>query len=254
MALPVALTMLLLAWILLNKVLLPLPRGYRLGRRNILREQLDAMGPWTAPEIRVAIGFAVTAALWVGRKALFLPEVHDSTIAAAMVVVFFVAPSGGRADQSERLLEWKDSSRVPWGLLLLFGGGLALSAGFKTSGLTTWLGGELEPLAQLPAPLMIAGVCLVVTFLTEVTSNTATTALILPVLAAIAKGTGTDPLLLMVPATLAASCAFMLPVATAPNAIVIGTERVEPGEMARTGLLLNLLGAIPITLFVLLLV
>jgi len=254
MALPVALTMLLLAWILLNKVLLPLPRGYRLGRRNILREQLDAMGPWTAPEIRVAIGFAVTAALWVGRKALFLPEVHDSTIAAAMVVVFFVAPSGGRADQSERLLEWKDSSRVPWGLLLLFGGGLALSAGFKTSGLTTWLGGELEPLAQLPAPLMIAGVCLVVTFLTEVTSNTATTALILPVLAAIAKGTGTDPLLMMVPATLAASCAFMLPVATAPNAIVIGTERVEPGEMARTGLLLNLLGAIPITLFVLLLV
>ena len=254
MALPVAVTMLVVAWLLLNKLLLRLPRDYRLGKRDVLREQLQAMGPWTAPELRVAVGFAVTAALWVGRKALFLPEVHDSTIAAAMVVVFFIAPSGGRRGQAERLLEWKDSSRVPWGLLLLFGGGLALSTGFKTSGLTSWLGGELAPLAELPAPLMVAGVCLVVTFLTEVTSNTATTALILPVLAATAKGTGTDPLLLMVPATLAASCAFMLPVATAPNAIVVGTGLVEPGEMARTGLLLNLLGAIPITLFVLLLV
>jgi solute carrier family 13 (sodium-dependent dicarboxylate transporter), member 2/3/5 len=252
-AVPVAVTMLALSWLLLNKVLLPLPPGYKLGDREVLCERLTALGPWSAPELRVAVGFGLVALLWVGRKALFLSEVHDSTIAAAMVILFFVAPSGGKEGQSERLLEWKDSVRVPWGLLLLFGGGIALSAGFKTSGLTPWLGDQLAPLTSLPAPLMVAGVCIAVTFLTEVTSNTATTALILPVLAALAKGTDTDPLLLMIPATLAASCAFMLPVATAPNAIVVGTGRVDPGDMARTGLLLNLLGVIPITVFVLLL-
>ncbi len=152
------------------------------------------------------------------------------------------------------MLDWDDAKGVPWGLLLLFGGGIALSAGFKSSGLTTWLGSELTFLTELPAPLMVAGLCLTVTFLTEITSNTATTALILPVLAALAASTGTDPLLLMVPATLAASCAFMLPVATAPNAIVIGSGQVDPGEMARAGLWLNLVGVIPITVGVLLLI
>ena len=176
---------------------------------------------------------------------------HDSTIAAAAVIVFFLLPSGGREGEPARLLQWSDARRVPWGLLLLFGGGIALSTGFKSSGLTVWMGGQLEFLAELPPVLMVGGICLSVTFLTEVTSNTATTALILPVLAALAKATGVDPLLLMVPATLAASCAFMLPVATAPNAIVIGTNVVDPGEMARAGVWLNLIGVIPITVLVL---
>ncbi len=250
-AVPVAIAMLAFAWLLLSKVLMPLPGDYQLGDRDVLRRRLEALGPWRTPEVLVAIGFTITALCWVFRKQLFPPFVHDSTIAAAAVIVFFVLPSGGRDGESDRLLQWSDARRVPWGLLLLFGGGIALSTGFKSSGLTTWMGGQLEFLAQLPTPLMVAGLCISVTFLTEVTSNTATTALILPVLAALAKATGVDPLLLMVPATLAASCAFMLPVATAPNAIVIGTEAVDPADMARAGLALNLIGVIPITIVVL---
>ena len=178
---------------------------------------------------------------------------HDSTIAAAAVILFFVCPSFAGPSKPPRLLEWEDARGVPWGLLLLFGGGIALSAGFKASGVTPWLGAQLEFLVALPAPLMVAGLCLAVTFLTEITSNTATTALILPVLAAVAHSTGTDPLLLMLPATLAASCAFMLPVATAPNAIVVGSGAVDAAEMARAGLWLNLAGVVPITVGVLLL-
>lgn len=251
---PIAAVMLLVTWGLLWSVLLPVPDGYKLGETTVLRERLAALGRITRPEVLVAVGFGTTAFLWVFRKKLgFPPDVHDSTIAAAAVILFFLMPSFAPRDRPQRLLEWEDARGVPWGLLLLFGGGIALSAGFKSSGLTAWLGGQLEFLVTLPAPLMVAGICLVVTFLTEITSNTATTALILPVLAALAGSTGTDPLLLMLPATLAASCAFMLPVATAPNAIVIGSGALDGAEMARAGLWLNLAGVVPITVGVLLL-
>lgn len=250
---PAAAAMLVLAWGLLNFVLLPVHKGYRLGDRDRLRDQLAVLGRWTTAEKLVALGFTITAALWVLRKPLGFPSaVHDSTIAAAAVIVFFLMPSFAKAEgAAPRLLEWRDAQRLPWGLLLLFGGGIALSKGFGTSGLTSWLGGQLEFLVALPTLLMIVGVCLTVTFLTEITSNTATTALLMPVLAAVAISTGADPLLLMIPATLAASCAFMLPVATAPNAIVVGTGSVQPEDMMRTGMLLNLVGVVPITVAVL---
>ncbi len=253
-AMPISIAMLVLAWGLLWSVLLPVPRGYRLGETTVLRERLAALGRLTRPELLVAVGFGTTALLWVARGELgFPPAIHDSTVAAAAVVVFFLTPSLAGPDRPKRLLDWDDARGVPWGLLLLFGGGIALSAGFQASGLTAWMGAQLEPLVALPAPLMVGGLCLAVTFLTEVTSNTATTALILPVLAALATSTGTDPLLLMVPATLAASCAFMLPVATAPNAIVLGSDAVDGAEMARAGFWLNLAGVIPVTVGVLLL-
>ena len=251
---PVALLMLGTCWLLLTRFLLPLPGSYRLGDRDALGARLRALGKPSAAEWRVAIGFVITCLLWVFRKKLGLPPaVHDSTIAAGMVIVFFLLPSGAGLGQPRRLLEWSDSRDLPWGLLLLFGGGIALSVAFKSSGLTLWMGGRLEFLTDLHVVVMIAGICLVVTMLTEITSNTATTALILPVLAALAASTGVDPLLLMVPATLAASCAFMLPVATAPNAIVVGSGAVDQGAMVRTGLVLNVIGVIPITLVVLLL-
>ena len=248
-AVPVALSMGLLAWAILTRVLHRVPADYSLGATDVLRQQLNALGPLRTSERRVAIGFAITCLLWVFHKKLPLPpEVHDSTIAAFMAMVFFITPAG---EQGGRLLEWDSAARgVPWGLLLLFGGGISLSAGFSSSGLSTWLAGELGGLTSLPVPLMIAGISLTVTFLTEVTSNTATTALLLPVLASVAIATGVDPLLLMVPATLAASCAFMLPVATPPNAIVIGSRALEPAAMARTGLWLNLTGVVPITVVV----
>ncbi|MBJ95058.1 MAG: hypothetical protein CMP23_11380 [Rickettsiales bacterium] len=252
---PVSALMLAVCWLLLTRLLLPLPSDYRLGDRQVLRARLRALGSMNSAERRVAVGFLLTCLLWVFRTKLGLPAaVHDSTIAAAMVIVFFLAPSGAPAGKAPRLLEWSDSRQLPWGLLLLFGGGIALSSAFKASGLTAWLATQLEFLTALPAVLMIAGICLVVTLLTELTSNTATTALILPVLAATAASTGVDPLLLMVPATLAASCAFMLPVATAPNAIVVGSGAVDTASMVRCGLVLNLSGVIPITWMVLLLV
>ena len=252
---PVALAMLVIVWGALNFVLLRVSPSYRLGDRGLLRGQLQQLGTWTTPEKLVAAGFVLTALCWVLRKPLGFPsEIHDSTIAAFAVIVFFLLPSGSTDPRSDRrLLVWKDAERLPWGLLLLFGGGIALSKGFGTSGLTRWLGGELEFLVALPTPVMLVGICLSVTFLTEITSNTATTALLMPVLAAVAGATGAEPLLLMIPATLAASCAFMLPVATAPNAIVIGTGAVPPEAMARTGFALNLIGIVPITVAVLLL-
>jgi solute carrier family 13 (sodium-dependent dicarboxylate transporter), member 2/3/5 len=253
-AAPIALVMLITSWGLLWSVLLPVPKDYKLGDTATLKQRLAGLGRMTRPELLVAIGFGTTAFFWVFRKSLgFPPEVHDSTIAAVAVILFFLFPSFAGPNRPPRLLDWGDAKGVPWGLLLLFGGGIALSTGFKSSGLTTWLGGELTFLTELPAPLMVAGLCLSVTFLTEITSNTATTALILPVLAALSTTTGTDPLLLMLPATLAASCAFMLPVATAPNAIVVGSGELDGAEMARAGLVLNLVGVIPITIGVLLL-
>ncbi len=252
--LPISAVMLVVAWGMLWTVLLPVPDGYRLGDAPVLRDRLSGLGTMSHSEWLVALGFGTTAFLWVFRKSLgFPPAVHDSTIAAVAVIVFFLLPSFAGPGKPPRLLDWDDAKGVPWGLLLLFGGGIALSAGFKSSGLTIWLGGQLEFLVELPAPLMVGGLCLAVTFLTEITSNTATTALILPVLAALAQSTGTDPLLLMLPATLAASCAFMLPVATAPNAIVIGSGAVDGAVMARAGLWLNLIGVVPITVGVLLL-
>jgi solute carrier family 13 (sodium-dependent dicarboxylate transporter), member 2/3/5 len=249
---PVALVMLACTFWMLTRHSLPIPSTYKMGERTSLMAQLRELGAMRQPETRVAVGFGVTCMLWILRGPLGFPsEIHDSTIAAGMAIVFFLWPSGGRSGESERLLVWKDADAVPWGLLLLFGGGIALSQAFKSTELTVFLGDQLAVLSELPAVFMILGVCLGVTFLTEVTSNTATTSLILPVLAATAGTTGVDPLLLMVPATLAASCAFMLPVATAPNAIVVGSGEVDQATMVRTGIKLNLLGTLPITVVVL---
>ena len=148
------------------------------------------------------------------------------------------------------MLDWETANRIPWGLLLLFGGGIAIASAFMQSGLSDALGGWLANDLQIttwPVVLMTITICLSVTFLTEVTSNTATTNLLMPVLAAAGIAAGIDPAMLMIPATLSASCAFMLPVATAPNAIVFGTNMVSTKTMAREGFALNVVGAILIT-------
>lgn len=146
-----------------------------------------------------------------------------------------------------RLLRWEAASKIPWGVLLLFAGGITIANAFVQSGLAEILAQELGALVSLPTWLLILSVCLAVTFLTEVTSNTATASLLMPVLAATATATNVSPMLLMVPAVLSASCAFMLPVATAPNAIVFGSGKVSISDMARAGFVLNLVGAIVIT-------
>jgi sodium-dependent dicarboxylate transporter 2/3/5 len=144
-------------------------------------------------------------------------------------------------------MDWNTARNLPWDIVLLFGGGFALANGFRSSGLSLWLGGQLESISVLPPLVIIIIICLLVTFLTELTSNTATTEMILPVLAGMAIATNTHPLLYMIPATLSASLAFMLPAATPPNAIIFGTRRITILEMAKTGFWLNIIGVLVIT-------
>ena len=144
-------------------------------------------------------------------------------------------------------MNWEIAGKLPWHIVLLFGGGFALASGFKVSGLSLWCAQQLGGLGDVHPLLLVGGLCVMMTFLTELTSNTATAEMFLPVLAALSVAVDTNPLLLMIPATLSCSCAFMLPVATPPNAIVFGTDRVSMRDMARVGMVLNVIGAVLIT-------
>jgi sodium-dependent dicarboxylate transporter 2/3/5 len=236
--------------------------GY--SARAVLEEEQSALGPITRPEVRVAIVFAITAALWVFRRSIPLGDggmvipgwsdalglagkVDDSTVALAAALAMFVLPAG-TGKRGERLLDWATAVKIPWGLLLLFGGGIALARGFANTGLSAFLGAQLVALSAVPVLVMVAVTALLVTFLTEVTSNTATTNILIPILGAAAVAMEANPLLLMLPATLSASCAFMLPVATAPNAIVFGSGWISIPQMARAGFALNLVGVVVISL------
>jgi sodium-dependent dicarboxylate transporter 2/3/5 len=207
---------------------------------------------WTPGEVRVLIVFALTAFLWVTRlqplggwSGLFeLTGTNDSMVALLAVVVMFVVPDG----KGEKLLDWETAAKIPWGMLILFGAGITIATAFTTSGLSQSIGNALAGIADLPILLVICIICLSVTFLTEATSNTATTTLLMPILAAVAIGAGMDPKLIMIPAVLSASCAFMLPVATAPNLIVFSTNRFSTGIMAREGFALNIIGVFVISL------
>ncbi|MDA1222508.1 MAG: SLC13 family permease [Planctomycetota bacterium] len=240
---PVVVLMIPAAWLILGR---RVPPGGRLS--------IPDPGPWQPAERRVLAVFALTAVAWVlrdlpiaggGLKGWFgWTGVGDDTIALCGAIALFVLPSG--REDGGRLLDWKTAEQIPWGILILFAGGLAIAEAFKVSGLSAVIGDGLATFAGLPPLLLVLGLCLGVTFLTEVTSNTATTALLMPILAAAAPATGLDARVLMVPAAMSASCAFMLPVATAPNAIVFGTGQVGMREMVWEGLLLNLAGALVI--------
>lgn len=238
-----------------------LPLAWWVVTRRLGRSQpfvLPSPGPWRAPERRVLVVFVITALAWITRTEPFggwagvlnTPGASDSTVALAAAVALFLLPDG----EGSTMLDWETARRIPWGLLILFGGGIAIARGFEESGLSQALGGALSAVAGLPLIVTLLAICLLVTFLTEVTSNTATATLLMPVLAAAAAGAKMDPALLMIPATLSASCAFMLPVATAPNAIMFGTDRVTSRQMASAGLILNLLGAVALALLTLVLV
>jgi len=214
--------------------------------------ELASTGQWRPSERRVLCVFALTALAWMTLKEPFggwttwldLPNANYAAVALTAVVVLFILPNG----EGERLLDWESASNIHWGVLLLFAGGMAIAKAFIVTGISESLGGQLAALTALPVLLIILSICLLVTFLTEITSNTATTTLLMPILAAAALGANMELALLMVPAALSASCAFMMPVATAPNAIVFGTGEIEVKRMAREGFTLNLIGAMSITL------
>ena len=234
---PVVLTLLPLAWWWVTRAV---PRE--------LDIQVPAVGPWRSAERRVLVVFGLTAVAWITRAEPFggwqtwlgLPAANDASVALLAVVALFVV----RDDQGEPLIDWAKASQIPWGVLLLFGGGICLARAFVASGLSAQVGDALTAVAALPVFAMMLLLALAITFLTEATSNTATTALLMPVLAAVALAVEIDPLWLMVPAAMSASCAFMLPVATAPNAVVFGSGELPIRRMVREGFALNLIGAL----------
>lgn len=217
------------------------------GGRDLIDNKLRALGPMSTPERMVAGVFSLVAVLWITRPLLddHVPGLSDAGIAMFGALVLFVLPVDQR--RGIFVLNWKWAERLPWGVLLLFGGGLSLAAGVSRTGLATWIGETMTTAEALPLILIVAIVTATVVFLTELTSNTATAAAFMPIMASVAIGIGQDPLLLAVPAALAASCAFMLPVATPPNAIIYGSGELTIPEMARTGVLLNLACIVLIT-------
>jgi solute carrier family 13 (sodium-dependent dicarboxylate transporter), member 2/3/5 len=238
--------------------------------RSFFTQRIRELGPMRTGEWWMLAVFLTTATLWLTRtgfdagEAFRLPGwnvlgdrwlaslgvesprewINDSTIAMGMALVMFIIPlRPERGGPMVRLMDWHTASRLPWGILLLFGGGFAIAEACRTTGLAEWTGVWLAAAAQgLPTWAIIVVICLLVTFLSEFTSNVATDNALLPIIAGLAVALGLDPRLLMLPATLAASCAFMLPISTPPNAIVFGSGRIRISEMAVYGLILDILG------------
>jgi len=208
------------------------------GGAQIINEEQEKLGPISAAETRVALVFGAVATLWMTRPLLddVVPGLSDAGIAIGASIVLFVIPAG---TEDRPLLWWNEAEALPWGVLLLFGGGLSLAAAISDTGLAAWIGQGVTTLQQWPVQLVLVVTVAVIVLLTEVTSNTATTAAFLPILGAVAVGIGENPFLLAVPAALGASCAFMLPVATPPNAIIYGSDRITIPEMSRVGIWLN---------------
>jgi solute carrier family 13 (sodium-dependent dicarboxylate transporter), member 2/3/5 len=240
--LPLTVVAIPLVWVMLTRVVFPIKIKAVPGGRERIRDELRKLGPVAPAEWRVGIVFCLTATAWVSRPLLdpILPGLNDTSIAIAAALVLFLMPAGGKRNGNRFILDWETAEQLPWGVLLLFGGGLSLAHAVTVTGLAEWIGMSLSALITWPTVLLIVTVTLVIIFLTEMTSNTATAAAFLPVLAPLAVALGENPMLLVVPAALAASCAFMMPVATPPNAIVYGTGYVTIPQMAKAGVWLNL--------------
>ncbi len=257
--LPVAAVMLVACWALLCFLLFRLPGVPLAGAAGVLRGEREKLGPWHPAERVVGVVFAAAAVAWIMRAPkqigavtipgiqTLLPQVGDSTVAIAAALLLFLWPTRDADGRRTTVLDWAHARSIPWDILVLFGGGLSLASAFQSTGLTEWLGGELSVLAGYPDLLIIAAVAGLFVFVTEITSNTATATLGLPVVAALAPAVGAEPLALMTAAAMGASMAFMLPVATPPNAIVFGTGYIEAAEMRRAGWWLNWIGIVVIS-------
>jgi sodium-dependent dicarboxylate transporter 2/3/5 len=245
--LPLTFVMLPVAWLVLTRVAFRVPSEEIEGSATVIREEATRLGPLRRPEVLTAIVFGLTATAWICRPLLTRtwPGLSDAGIAIGGGLLLFVIPAGRRQGP---LLDWKSAVGLPWEVLVLFGGGLSLAGAIRSTGLAEWMGNGMQGLEALPLLVIVAAAATALIFLTELTSNTAATAAFLPILASLAIGIGESPWFLVVPAALAASCAFMLPVATPPNAIVYSSGRVEVPEMARAGIVLNLLFALLIPL------
>ena len=252
---PMAVVFLAIAWLVITRMYPPqmdeIPGG-----KQLIQGELDELGPMSRGEKVVAVVFAATALLWIIRSPLqgwvagtTLEGIDDAAIAIGAAIVLFAWPVD--REHGVFALDWETARQLPWGILLLFGGGLSLAAAVSENGVDTFIGQQVEALGGLPTILLVAVVAVIVIFLTELTSNTATTAAVVPIVGGVAVGLGYGPMVLVVPAALAATCAFMLPVATPPNAIVFGSGHITIQQMVRVGIILNGIGIVLITLLML---
>ena len=243
-----------LTWLWLTRIAYPIELPEVPGGRRLIREQLEALGSMSDGERKTALVFFVAAAGWMFRPlwTKWLPSgelITDSTVAIAAALLLFLLPTGS----GDRVLDWHWASKIPWEVLVLFGGGFALAYGFETSGLSQWVGDSLVSLKEAPLPVFIIAIVILLVILTEFASNTAAAAMAIPILGAAAVAMGLSPLTLCVPAAVAASCAFMMPAATPPNAIVFGTGYFTIPQMVRAGAFVVLMAVVLTSLFTLLL-
>ncbi|MCH7231175.1 SLC13 family permease [Glycomyces sp. L485] len=254
---PLSAVFLVIAWLLLTRVIFPVKITEIAGGKSVITDHLKSLGRMSRGEWTVLCVFSSTALLWVFKDFItesaaitsvlpFAAYLDDPSIAVAAAVALFLIPVSAR--KGEFAIDWKTvQGGIPWGVLLLFGGGLSIAGAVRDTGLSEYIGTQVGGLGTLPTILLVAAICLIVLMLTELTSNTATAATFLPVLGGVAVGIGVDPLLLLIPAAFAATCSFMMPVGTPPNAIVFGSGQVTIGQMVRAGVWLNLIGIVLIT-------
>ncbi len=247
---PIALLLLLICWKYLTSYAFKFTQKEFPGGKQEIKRLKSALGKVSYEEKMVAVVFGTTAFFWITRSLLFddiLPQLDDTIIAIVFAVILFLIPS---KDKKVKLMDWDDAVKLPWGIILLFGGGMALANGFESSGLAQWIGGQMTTFAGLTTIILVLLLIAAVNFLTEITSNLATTAMLLPVLAPMALTVDIHPFVLMVGAAVAASCAFMLPVATPPNAVVFGSGYLRIPDMVSKGFVMNIISIIILTLFV----
>ncbi len=263
MALPLTLIILAFIWLVLTKLLYRVPRHVTIDR-SIVEKEYRKLGKMSFEERIVLAVFGLTALLWIFRNDLILgfmtipgwsniipngKKLDDGTVALTMALIMFFIPTRSKGAPSPTVMGPDVIRSIPWDIILLFGGGFALANGFKVTGLSAFLGKGFVGVGGLHPIIMVFILCFGMTFLTEVTSNTATTQMILPILASVAVDIQLNPLLMMIPATLSASCAFMMPIATPPNAIVFGSRRIKMAEMAKAGLIINIAVAVLLTVY-----
>lgn len=255
---PIVIVFTFLAWVLIVRVLFRFQLDEVPGGKQLIDDEIAKLGPTSQSEKTVLAVFLLAAFFWIvlgllsgigdlGERMPWLGIFDDTVVAIGAGILLFLLPGDKKGTMT---LEWKDAEKgLPWGVLLLFGGGLSLAGAVAATGLDAWFGEQVSGLGALPIVPLIGVVVVLVLFLTEITSNTATAATFIPILGGVAIGVGIDPMTLLIPAALAATCAFMLPVGTPPNAIVFASGQVKIIEMVRGGLVLNIVGAILITLF-----
>ncbi len=250
---PISIILLVIAWVYLTNMAFKFKEDkFDEGKKEINR-QLKAIGSMSYEEKIVLTVFILTGIAWITRSFIlnkFLPNLDDSIIALISGISLFIFQTNNKSDEKIKIMNWEDAVKLPWGILLLFGGGLAIAQGFQSSGLATWIAQNMVQLEGFSVFLILLVVIAAVNFLTEITSNLATTAMLLPILAPTAVILGVHPYILMVGATIAASCAFMLPVATPPNAVVFGSGYLKMSDMVKVGVLMNFISITVILLMV----